>query len=78
MKTETNTISAVLAVAVGALSSYFLKLLIPLIILFLVMLLDYCTGMAKAWVKGELPRTAQVNAVRLRLCQHRQTEGDKH
>ncbi len=63
MKTEYNTVPAVLAVALGALSSYFLKLLIPLIVLFLVMLLDYCTGMAKAWVKGELSSRIGVRGI---------------
>ena len=53
MKSE-NTIAAVLAVALGALSSYFMRLIIPLIVLVSVMLVDYGTGMAKAWIKEEL------------------------
>lgn len=54
MKTEYNTVSAVLAVALGALGSYFLKLLIPLIMLAVVMALDWVTGMAKAWKQGNM------------------------
>lgn len=54
MKTEYNTISAVLAVALGALGSYFLKLMLPLIMLVLVMALDWATGMAKAWKQGNM------------------------
>lgn len=54
MKTEYNTISALVAAALGALSSYFLKLFIPLLILVLVMLLDWATGLSKAWKRGEL------------------------
>lgn len=53
MKTE-QTFSALIAVAVGALSSYFLKLFIPLVVLLLVMLLDWITGLSKAWKRGEL------------------------
>lgn len=68
MKTEYNSVAAVLAVALGALSSYFLKLLIPLIVLFLVMLLDYCTGMAKAWVKGELSSRIGVRGIIKKVC----------
>ena len=54
MKTETNTISAVIAAALGALLSYCVQLVIPLIVLSLVMLLDWVTGMSKAWIRGEL------------------------
>ena len=54
MKTEVNTISAVVAAALGALLSYCVQLVIPLIVLILVMLLDYATGMTKAWIRGEL------------------------
>lgn len=54
MKNEYNTVSAVLAVAIGVLGSYFLKLLIPLIMLAVVMALDWFTGMAKAWKQGNM------------------------
>ena len=54
MKTEYNTISAVLAAAMGTLASYFLKLLVPLILLAVLMAVDYFTGVAKAWMKKEL------------------------
>ena len=43
-----NTIKAVLAAALGALCSYALQLVIPVLVLVAVMLLDYVTGMAKA------------------------------
>lgn len=67
MKTEYNTVSAVLAVALGALSSYFLRLLIPMIVLILVMVLDYCTGMAKAWIRGELSSRKGVRGILKKL-----------
>ena len=46
MKTE-NTMTMVLAAAVGALCSYCAQLVVPLAVLVAVMLADYVTGMAK-------------------------------
>lgn len=64
MKTE-NLFSAVIAAAVAALCSYAAQLLIPLAVLFAVVLLDYCTGMTKAWVKHELSsRTGVIGALK--------------
>ena len=54
MKNEANTISAVLAAAMGILASYFMKLMIPVLVLAVMMGMDYFTGVAKAWVKGGL------------------------
>ena len=51
---RTDSASVLLATALGALASYALKIAIPLLVLVAVILLDYGTGMAKAWVKGEL------------------------
>ena len=45
-----NTIKAALA----ALCAYGVQLLVPVLVLVVVMLLDYATGMAKAWNAGEL------------------------
>ena len=47
-----NAIKAVLAAALGALASYGTQLIVPAIILVAVMVLDYITGMAKAWQAG--------------------------
>lgn len=67
MKTEVNTISAVIAAALGALLSYCVQLLIPLIILILVMILDYGTGMAKAWCRGELSSRIGIRGILKKL-----------
>ena len=48
-----NTIKAALAAALGALCAYGVQLLVPVLVLVVVMLLDYATGMAKAWNAGE-------------------------
>ena len=52
MKTETNGAAAVLAAFWGLVCSYCIKIMVPLIVLLCVMLLDYATGMAKAWHRG--------------------------
>ena len=49
-----NTIKAALAAALGALCAYGVQLLVPVLVLVVVMLLDYATGMTKAWNVGEL------------------------
>ena len=43
-----NTIKAALAAALGALCAYGIQLLVPVLVLLVVMVLDYITGMAKA------------------------------
>ena len=54
MKETMNPISAVAAAALGVLSAYMVQLVIPLIVLVIAMVVDYGTGMAKAWSAGEL------------------------
>lgn len=49
-----NVFRAVFAAAVGALCSYCMELMIPLVVLGVVMLVDWGTGLAKAWYKAEL------------------------
>ena len=49
-----NTIKAALAAALGALCAYGIQLLVPVLVLLVVMVLDYITGMAKAWHAGDL------------------------
>lgn len=67
MSTGNMTISAVLAAALGALCSYFAHLVIPLIVLVAVMLLDYGTGMGKAWVNGELSSRIGIRGILKKL-----------
>ena len=44
-----NIFQALIAAVVGAVAAYFNVLLIPLIVLFVVMVIDYITGMAEAY-----------------------------
>lgn len=49
-----NIIQATISVILGALASYFNILLIPVLVLFAVMVIDYCTGMASAYKNKEI------------------------
>lgn len=49
-----NIIHATVAVALGALVSYFNILLIPILVLIAVMLIDYITGLASAYKHSEV------------------------
>ena len=49
-----NIIQATVSVALGALAAYFNILLIPVLVLFAVMVIDYCTGMASAYKNKEI------------------------
>ena len=49
-----NVIKGLVTVAFAGAAAYFRQLLGPLIVLAVVMIADYITGMAAAWVAGEL------------------------
>ena len=53
MKTDV-TLMALVSAAIAALCSYGAKLFIPIIVLTIVIVVDYLTGVAKAWVLHEL------------------------
>ena len=44
----------VIAAAVAGAAAYFQELALPVVILFLVMVVDYASGMVRAWTRGEL------------------------
>ena len=48
-----NTIKAAMAAALGALCAYGVQLLVPVLVLVVVMLLDYATGMAKRCAESD-------------------------
>lgn len=45
---------AIFAIIVGGVSAYFGMIAIPIIVLFAAMMIDYCSGMIKAWTTGKL------------------------
>lgn len=60
-----NIFKGIVAVAVGGLSAYLGVLAIPLIILLSVMIIDYASGMLKAWISKSLcSRTGVVGIIK--------------
>lgn len=49
-----NTAKIIISAIAAGLSAYFRVMAIPIVILVLVMIIDYITGMWKAWNRGEL------------------------
>lgn len=62
-----NIIQVTVSVALGALAAYFNVLLIPLIILICVMLIDYGTGMAEAYINKTLNSRIGVKGILKKL-----------
>ena len=63
-----TTLKAVLAVAAGSLAAYLHEVAIPLIILLAVMLIDYISGMVKAWIKSELSSKVGLIGIIKKVC----------
>ena len=49
-----NIFRGVIAAAVAGAAAYFQELALPVVVLFLVMVVDYVSGMVRAWTRGEL------------------------
>ena len=62
-----SIIQATVSVAVGALAAYFNILLIPVLVLFAVMVIDYCTGMASAYKNKEIKSTTGLIGILKKL-----------
>lgn len=58
-----DVFKAAVAAAIGALVAYGVQLFIPCIVLVVVMLLDYITGMVKAWEAGELSSKIGIKGI---------------
>lgn len=58
-----NIIKGVLTAAMATLMAYLGHLVVPVIVLAVVMLLDYGTGIAKAWVAGNLSSKVGVAGI---------------
>lgn len=58
-----NALKAVITAGLAAFAAYFGELLIPLTVLFAVMILDYATGMAKAWCNAELSSRVGIKGI---------------
>ena len=49
-----NVFRGMIAAAAAGAAAYFQELIIPVVILFIVMVVDYISGMVRSWVNGEL------------------------
>lgn len=63
-----NTLKAVLAGAGSAIIAYFHVMVIPLIVLLVVMIADYISGMTKAWINAELNSRVGIKGIVKKLC----------
>ena len=61
-----NAVKIAISTAVGAVCSYLEELIVPVIVLCCVMILDYCSGMVKAWIKGNVSSKLGVKGIEYR------------
>lgn len=63
-----KTWRGLIAIAVGGLSAYMRMMFVPLVILFAVMIVDYMSGMLKAWGNDELSSKVGLKGIIKKLC----------
>ncbi|NLZ46669.1 MAG: phage holin family protein [Clostridiales bacterium] len=63
-----NIIKAVISTALAGFAVYFNALSIPVIILILVLIGDYITGMIKAWITGKINSRIGIVGIVKKLC----------
>lgn len=63
-----KTWQAVIAVALGGLSAYMRLMFVPLVVLIAVMIIDYMSGMLKAWGNEELSSRVGLKGIVKKLC----------
>lgn len=63
-----KTWHSVIALAIGGISAYMRMMFVPLVILFAVMMIDYMSGMIKAWGNDELSSKVGLKGIVKKLC----------
>lgn len=63
-----KTWRGLIAIAVGGLSAYMRMMFVPLVILFAVIIIDYMSGMLKAWGNDELSSKVGLKGIIKKLC----------
>lgn len=63
-----NVLKATTAIIIGGLSAYFKEIAIPLVILVAVMIIDYVSGMTKAWMNSDLSSKVGIKGIVKKLC----------
>ena len=63
-----KTWHSVIALAIGGISAYMRLIFIPLVVLAAVMVIDYMSGMLKAWGNDELSSKVGLKGIAKKLC----------
>lgn len=63
-----KTWHSVIALAIGGISAYMRMMFVPLAILIVVMIIDYMSGMIKAWGNDELSSKVGLKGIVKKLC----------
>lgn len=63
-----KTWHSVIALAIGSISAYMRLMFVPLAILIVVMIIDYMSGMIKAWGNDELSSKVGLKGIVKKLC----------
>lgn len=63
-----NILKCTVAVVVAGLSAYLGALFIPLAVLIAVIIMDYCTGMIKAWITKTINSNFGLTGIIKKLC----------
>ena len=63
-----KTWHSLIALAIGGISAYMRLMFVPLVILFAVMIIDYMSGMIKAWGNDELSSKVGIKGIVKKLC----------
>lgn len=63
-----KTWHSVIALAIGGISAYMRLMFVPLAILIVVMIIDYMSGMIKAWGNDELSSKVGIKGIVKKLC----------
>lgn len=63
-----KTWHSLIAVAIGGISAYMRMIFIPLVVLAAVMVIDYMSGMLKAWGNDELSSKVGLKGIVKKLC----------
>lgn len=65
---ENNVLMGIAAAACAAVGAYFHQLTFPVTLLLVAMVLDYVSGMARAWMKNELSSKVGLRGIIKKLC----------
>lgn len=65
---DNKTLQGVFTVAMAAFAVYFNALAVPLVILVIMMVIDYITGMVSAWINKDLSSREGITGIVKKIC----------